>query len=409
MKNSLFCMIRQGHSGRARRAAPVCAALAIVFFAQAGAARAQQAFQTIAPSAILIDADTHSTLFEKSPDAPFAPASTAKLMTAEIVFHEIVEGRLKLTDEFTVSENAWRTGGAMARGSSMFAALNSRIKVEDLIRGLVVVSGNDAAIILAEGIAGSESAFAQKMNQRANELGFAHLSFRNPWGKDDPAQRVTARDMAFLADHVIKTYPDLYHYFSEKDFVWSKIKQQNRNPLLTLDIGADGLKTGNIDEISWYSLVGSAVQNNQRLILALYGMHSAKDRVDEARKIFQWGFRSFETKFVLAAGETVGAARLYGGASLSVPLVTAGDVRILVPRGNAEHITAKIVYDGPIPAPVEEGRELARLRIFRGQTEAVDLPLKAGESVPQGPLYRRAFDASLELAQQLIQKYIFKR
>ena len=131
--------------------------------------------------------------------------------------------------------------------------------------------------------------------------------------------------------------------------------------------------------------------------------------MDEARKIFQWGFRSFETKFVLAAGETVGAARLYGGASLSVPLVTAGDVRILVPRGNAEHITAKIVYDGPIPAPVEEGRELARLRIFRGQTEAVDLPLKAGESVPQGPLYRRAFDASLELAQQLIQKYIFKR
>ena len=299
------------------------------------AARAQQAaFQTIAPSAVLIDADTQSTLFEKNADAPWTPASTAKLMTAEIVFREIKEGRLKLDDEFTVSENAWRTGGALARGSSMFAALHSRIRVEDLIRGLVIVSGNDAAIVLAEGIAGTEAAFAQRMSTRASELGLTHLTFRNAWGKDDPGQKVTARDMAALADHVIRTYPDLYRYFSEKEFTWSKIKQQNRNPLLAMDLGADGLKTGDIDDVSGYSIVGSAVENNQRLIIALYGMRTAKDRAEEARKMLQWGFRSFEPKAIFAAGDTVGSARLYGGASLTVPLVAPRGGRLLGPRGD---------------------------------------------------------------------------
>ncbi len=374
------------------------------------AAMAQPAaFQTIAPSVILIDADTQSTLYEKNADAPVTPASTAKLMTVEILFHEISEGRLKLDDEFTVSENAWRTGGALSRGSSMFAALNSRIRIEDLIRGLVIVSGNDAAIIVAEGIAGAESAFAQKMNARATELGLAGLSFKNAWGKDDPGQRVTARDMAKLADHIIRTYPNLYRYFSEKEFTWSKIKQQNRNPLLAMDIGADGLKTGNIDEASGFGIIGSAVQNNQRLILAMYGMRSAKDRAEEARKILLWGFRSFESKSVFAAGETVGSARLYGGAKMDVPLIAGSDVRILVPRGATERLSGKIVYDGPVQAPVEEGREVARLKLMRGQTLAVDRPLKAGESVPVGPLYRRAFDAALELGQGLFRTYVFKR
>ncbi len=387
----------------------ICAVVSLAGPGDIGARAQTAAFQTSAPNVILIDADTHSTLLEKGADAPVTPASTAKLMTVEIVFREIAEGRLKLEDEFTVSENAWRTGGAMARGSSMFAALNSRIKIEDLIRGLVIDSGNDAAIILAEGVAGTEQAFAQRMNQRATELGLTHLSFRNAWGKDDPGQKVTPREMAMLADHVIKTYPDLYRYFSEKEFTWSKIKQQNRNPLLTMGIGADGLKTGNIDEASGFQIVASAVQNGQRLILAMYGMRNAKDRADEARKILEWGFRSFETKPVFAAGDSVGAARLYGGATMDVPLVTDRDVRILVPRGATERLSARVVYEGPIPAPVEQGRELARLRIFRGQTLAVELPLKAGESVPLGPLYRRAFDASLELGRGLIQTYVFKR
>ena len=252
-----------------------------------------QTIQTSAPHAILIDSATQSVLFEKDADALVVPASTAKIMTAEIVFHEIKLGHLKLDDQFLVSETAWRYGGAPSRGSSMFAALNSSVRVEDLIRGLVIVSGNDAAIALAEGIAGSEGAFAALMTKRARELGLEHSTFTNAWGRGDPEQKVSPREMAALANHVILTYPDLYKYFGEKDFTWNKIKQTNCNPLLTMDLGADGLKTGNIDE-SGYGIVGSAVQNGQRLILALYGAATAKERVEEARKIFLWGFRSFE-------------------------------------------------------------------------------------------------------------------
>ncbi len=367
------------------------------------------AFQTSAPSAILIDSATGSTLFEKNADAPWAPASTVKLMTAELVFREIAEGRLKLDDEFTVSENAWRAGGALARGSTMFAAVHSRIRVEDLIRGLVVVSGNDAAIVLAEGVAGTESAFVKRMNERAAQLGFTHLSFGNVWGKDDPGQRVDAREMAMLADHIIKTYPALYRYFGEKEFAWGRIKQPNRNPLIPMNIGVDGLKTGNIDAASGYGIVASAVEDDQRLILAMYGARNAKERAEEARKMLQWGFRSFESRTVFKAGETVGSARLFGGAALSVPLVTEKEVRILTPRGSTERLTGQVVYDGPIAAPIDAGREIARVKISRGQTLAIDAPLQAAESVPQGPLYRRAFDSALELGHNLVTTYVFKK
>ena len=233
----------------------ILAVAALAFGLLAPALSNAQVFQTIAPVVVLMDADTQSVLFEKSADQPVTPASTVKIMTAELVFREIKEGRLRLENEFTISENAWRTGGAMARGSSMFAGLHTRVKVEDLLRGLLIVSGNDAGIALAEGIAGSDAAFAQKMTQRARDLGLRGLTFRNSWGKDDPAQKVTARDMALLAEHLIRTYPDLYKYFAEKEFTWNRIKQQNRNPLLNMDLGADGLKTGNIDEASGYGLV----------------------------------------------------------------------------------------------------------------------------------------------------------
>jgi D-alanyl-D-alanine carboxypeptidase (penicillin-binding protein 5/6) len=383
---------------------------ALIFLGQmiCAPARAQAPFQTTAPNAFLIDAETGSVLFEKNADALVTPASTVKIMTAELVFRELKAGRLKLDDEFTVSENAWRTGGAMARGSSMFAALNSRVRIEDLIRGLVVVSGNDAAIILAEGIAGTEQAFADRMTKRAAELGLPHLTVRNAWGKDDPGQKVAARDMALLAAHIIRTYPEYYSYFAEREFVWNKIRQQNRNPLLGMGLGADGLKTGNIDEASGYGLVGSAVQNDQRLILAIYGLRNAKDRSEEARKLIQWGFRSFETKAILTAGENVGSARLYGGEQMSVPLVSPGPVRVLVPRGATERLTAKIVYQGPVMAPVKEGVELARLKVYRGTTLALDTALVAGETVQTGPIHRRAFDAGLELGQSLVRTYVLK-
>ena len=374
-----------------------------------GYASAQAPFQTTAPFALLMDAETGSVLFEKSADTPVSPASTVKIMTAELVFRELKEGRLKLDDEFTVSENAWRTGGAMARGSSMFASLNSKVRVEDLIRGIAIVSGNDAAIVLAEGIAGTEEAFADRMTRRAAELGLPHLTFRNPWGKDHPTQKVTAREMTFLAAHVIKTYPEFYRYFSEREFTWNKIKQQNRNPLLGMDLGADGLKTGNIDEASGYGLVGSGVQNGQRLILSIYGLRNAKDRSEEARKILQWGYRSFETKALLAAGDNVGSARVYGGEQMNVPLVASSPVRVLMARGGTERLSAKIVYQGPLIAPVQAGAEVARLKVYRGAALALDAPLVAGETVAQGPLHRRAFDASLELGQSLFRKYVLKQ
>ncbi len=374
------------------------AATAVAFAcAAATPALAQSSFQTAAPQAILVDYDSGAVLFEKDADALASPASTAKIMTAELVFRELQAGRLKLDDEFTISENAWRRGGASAGGSSMFAVLNSRVRIEDLIRGLVIQSGNDAAIALAEGLSGTEEAFAENMTKRARELGLAKSTFRNAWGKSDPNQLVTAREMARLAAHVIGAYPKYYQYFGEKEFTWNKIRQLNRNPLLTMDIGADGLKTGNIDD-SGFGLVGSAVQGGQRLILVVNGLKTAKDRAEESRKLLQWGFRAFEGRLVFAAGETIGAARVFGGATGSVDLVSARDVRVLAPRGSSERLTAKIVYDGPLIPPVEKGRAVARLKVWRGQSLALDLPLQAAADVEVGSLPRRAMDAGLELA-----------
>ncbi|MGC2224311.1 MAG: D-alanyl-D-alanine carboxypeptidase family protein [Methylocella sp.] len=396
---------------RLRSPYPVAAVLLTVLLAgPAGgvAAAFAQTFQTSAPHAILIDSASGSVLFEKDADALVVPASTAKIMTAEIVFHEIALGHLKLDDQFVVSETAWRYGGAPSRGSSMFAAPNSQIRIEDLIRGLVIDSGNDAAIALAEGIAGSEGAFATLMTKRARELGLEHSTFTNAWGRGDPEQKVTPREMAALANHVILTYPDLYKYFGEKDFTWNKIKQANRNPLLTMDIGADGLKTGNIDE-SGYGIVASAVQNGQRLILALYGAATAKERVEEARKIFLWGFRSFDSKTIFQAGETIGSAKVYGGSASDVPLIADREVTILVPRTATGKFTGRIVYTGPLIAPVEAGQEVARLKIFRGTELILDLPLKTAAAVEQGALPRRAMDAGIEYATGLFRKFGVKR
>jgi D-alanyl-D-alanine carboxypeptidase (penicillin-binding protein 5/6) len=246
------------------------------------------------------------------------------------------------------------------------------------------------------------------MTKRARELGLEHSTFTNAWGRGDPDQKVSPREMVALANHVILTYPDLYKYFGEKDFTWNKIKQANRNPLLTMDLGADGLKTGNIDE-SGYGLVGSAVQNGQRLILALYGARTAKERAEEARKIFLWGFRSFDSRTIFQAGETIGGAKVYGGSASEVPLIADKEVKILVPRTATGKFTGRIVYTGPLIAPVDAGREVARLKIFRGTEQILDLPLKTAAAVGEGALPRRAMDAGLEYATGLFRKFVVKR
>lgn len=408
---ALICAALRNAFTRRERGRPLCiilGALLMISGALAGEPAAAQVFQTTAPSVLLMDADSHTVLFEKAADQSETPASTVKVMTAEVVFHEVAEGRLHLDDEFTVSENAWRTGGALSRGSAMFAALGSHIRVEDLIRGLVIDSGNDAAIVLAEGIAGTEANFVEMMRKRARELGLDHLSFSNAWGKDDPDQKVTARDMVMLADHVIRTYPDLYKYFGEKEFTWNKIHQLSRNPLLAMDFGADGLKTGNIDAKSGYGLVASAMQNGQRLVLAMYRLKTDKERSEEARKIIEWGFRTFESRAVFAAGETIGAAKVYGGSSGSVDLVADGPVRILIPRGTDQRLSGKIVYTGPLKAPVAKDTEVARLNIYRGTILALDLPLKTAQDVAVGSLPQRAVDAGYELGIGLFRKYVLK-
>ncbi len=371
---------------------------ALVFAAAAVMSQlaAAQGFQTSAPHAILIDAGSGTVLFEKGADDLVKPASTVKMMTAELVFHELQEGRLKLDDEFTTSEHAWRSGGAPSGGSAMFLALNSRARVEDLIRGLVIDSGNDAALVLAEGVAGSEEAFVMRMNKRGAELGLTRSSFGNPWGQDLPDQRVTPREMVRLAAHIINSYPDYYRYFGEKEFIWNKIRQSNRNPLLAMSIGADGLKTGNIDPKSGYGIVGSAVQEGRRLIVAVYGATTAKERAEEARKLLQWGFRNFEEKFLFKAGETVGEAVVYGGTQGRTPLVSPVDVKVLLQRGSSEKLSGKIVYEGPLIAPIEPGAKIGRLEIRRGNALVLEQPLETAERVEQGSLSRRAFDAAYE-------------
>lgn len=361
----------------------------------AGGAALAQGFQTSVPNAILVDAGTSTVLFEKAADDLVTPASTVKILTAELIFRELKEGRLKLDDEFTVSEHAWRTGGAPAGGSAMFLQVNSRVRVEDLIRGLVIDSGNDAAITLAEGVAGNEEAFVMRMNKRASELGLTRSRFGNSWGMAGPDQKVTPREMVKLAAHVVKAYPDYYKYFGEREFTWNKIRQMNRNPLLTMSIGADGLKTGNIDG-SGFGLVGSAIGDGRRLIVAVYGAKTAKERAEEARKLLQWGFRNFEERQLFKAGEPIAPAMVYGGETGTVDLVAQEDVRVLLQRGASDKLTGRVVYQGPLLAPVEAGVATGRLEVKRAGAVVLEQPLVTAEAVAQGSLMRRAFDAAYE-------------
>lgn len=372
----------------------------------AGAARSE-GFQSAAPDALLVDYESGATLYEKNADVQFPASALVKLMTAELVFRELKEGRLHLDDTYHVSEHAWRTGGAHAHATATFLDVNSNVRIEDLLRGLIVQSGNDAAITLAEGMAGSEEAFADLMNKRAAELGLQHSNFVDPWGRDDPAQKTTARDMARLAAEIIREYPDDYHYFGEKEFTWNKIRQLNRNPLLGNEPGADGLKTGDAPD-NGLSLVGSANQDGQRLIVVVAGLKTAVERGEEGRKLLEWGFHSFEPRLLFQPGDVVGSASVFGGASSEVPLTCDAPVKVFLTRGGQERLTAKIVYRGPLAAPVAVGAQVATLRVWRGQTLTLEAPLRTQKAVALGGLGKRALDASVELATDLIRGALAK-
>ena len=349
-----------------------------------------------APHAILIDAEHGSVLFERDADKLIFPASLGKLMTAEYVFHELKEGRIKLTDEYIVSENAWRKGGAPSHGSTMFAAIYSKVPVDDLLHGMIIQSANDACIVLAEALAGNETAFGAKLTQRAREIGLEKSVFTNSNGLPDPGEKVTTRELAILARHIIRTYPDFYTLFGQPDFTWNKIRQQNRNPLLGAMAGADGLKTGFTKEAG-YGLVGSAVQNGLRLIVVVNGINTPKERADEAKKLLEWGYRNFDQRILFAQGQTIGTAKVYGGASGHVALVANGDVRVMLPKSGADKLIARIVYNGPVPAPVTEGAPIGNLKVWRNDSLILTAPLKAAESVGKGNMSQRAFDAVTEM------------
>jgi serine-type D-Ala-D-Ala carboxypeptidase (penicillin-binding protein 5/6) len=349
-----------------------------------------------APHAILIDAENGGVLFERDADKLIFPASLGKLMTAEYVFNEIKEGRIKLTDEYMVSENAWRKGGAPSHGSTMFAAIYSKVPVDDLIHGMIIQSANDACIVLAEGIAGNESAFAEKLTERARAIGLTKSVFTNSNGLPDPGEQVTTRELGMLARHIIRTYPDFYQLFGQADYTWNKIRQQNRNPLLGAMAGADGLKTGFTKEAG-YGLVGSAVQNGLRLIVVVNGVATAKERADEAKKLLEWGFRNFEQRVLFAEGQTIGAAKVFGGASSRVDLAADGVVRVMLPKTGADKLIARIVYNGPVPAPVTEGTRIGNLKVWRNDNLILSTPLKASENIGKGNMSQRAFDAVTEM------------
>lgn len=378
--------------------------LPLLFVVSSGAVA--QNFETRAEQAFLMDAETGAVLFSKNADDLMVPASMAKIMTVEVIAEEIRRGRIDADTEFVISEDAWRRGGAPSRGSTMFAELGSSIALWDLLRGIIVHSGNDASIAAAETIAGSEGAFGRMMTQRARELGLTQSFFTNSTGYHDPDQVTTARELALLTRHFIETSPEIYALYGEEEFVWNDIRQRNRNPLLTMGIGADGVKTGFVSE-SGYGLVGSAVQLDQRLIVVVNGLENARDRALAARRLLEWGFRAFEPRTLFEAGDEVGGARVYGGELNYVPLVSSRDVRVLVPRGTDERLSARIVYRGPLSVPVRAGDEVAVLRVMRGDTLALEMPLQAARDIGEGTLTQRALDAIWELGSGAVRRAIF--
>ena len=362
-----------------------------------GAKKEEAGFDGDAPTAILIEANSGSVLFEKNADELRAPSSMMKLVTAEVVFHAVKQGDIKLTDEYRISENAWRRGGAPAGGSTMFAALNSKVSVDDLLHGAIIQSGNDACIALAEGMAGNEKIFAADfMTKRARELGLTKSTFANSNGLPDPGNKMTVRELSVLARYIMQTYPEFYKLFGEKEFTWNKIRQQNRNPLLNAMEGADGLKTGYTKE-GGYGMVGSAVQNGTRLIVVVNGLEDPEDRATEAKKMLEWGFRNFETRILFAADQALGYARVFGGESRSVKLSSPEPVKVMVQKNGNERLIARIVYSGPVRAPVEAGQKVGVVRVWRGSNIAVEQPVYAAESIGMGSTVRRAIDGVSEL------------
>jgi D-alanyl-D-alanine carboxypeptidase (penicillin-binding protein 5/6) len=352
----------------------LAAAVALVALWSAPPAAAQ-GFVTAAREAILIDMETETVLYEKNPDQPTHPASMSKLMTVYLVFERLKNGSLKMEDTFPVSVKAWKTGG-----SKMFTPVGGRISVEKLLHGIIVQSGNDACVVIAEGLAGSEEAFAELENKKAKELGLAGSTFANASGLPDPNQIMTVRDIAHLSERLIRDFPEYYNLFSIKDYEFGDISQGNRNPLLYKNLGVDGLKTGHTSEAG-YGLAASGVRDGRRLVLVVTGLKSMNERSQESERLLEYGYREFGTYKLFAAGDKVEDAKVWLGQAPTVPLTVAKSLAVTMPKRLRSNMQVKLDYTGPLPAPVVKGAEAGKIIVSVPEYKTFEVPVVAAESV----------------------------
>ena len=358
-----------------RRLRPALALAGVLAWLLVAATTPAAAIETTAREAFLIDVVTGRVLLAKNADDSMPPASMSKIMTTYLVFERLKDGRLSLDDLLPVSEKAWRKGG-----SKMYVEVGKEVSVEDLLRGVIVQSGNDACIVLAEGLGGTEEGFAAEMTRKGREIGLTGSSFANATGWPDPNQRMTARDLATLALRIIVDFPEYYHYYSEKEFTFAGIRQSNRNPLLYKSFGADGLKTGHTEEAG-YGLTASAVQDDRRVVLVLNGLASTKARSEESARLIGWAFREFGNYKLFEAGETVDDAGVWLGVEPTIPLVTEQDLTVTLSRKARLDMVVKVIYDSPIPAPLEIGQQVGLLVVAAPGEETIEVPLLAGAAV----------------------------
>ncbi len=357
------------------------------------------AFETRAKAAIIYDLTSDTVLFEKQADVPLPPASMSKLMTLNLLFEALADGRLSMDTRLKVSERAAAMGG-----SSMFLNTTDRPSVEELIQGIIVLSGNDACVVVAEALAGSEDAFARMMTERARALGMTNSTFANASGWPDPRQRMSMRDLATLATRLITEFPEYYHFFGQTEFLYdgrTPDNRFNRNPLLKLGIGADGLKTGHTQEAG-YGLVGSAMQGGRRIVIAFAGLDTKAARAEEGEAMINWALRQFAMRKVVTAGETLAQADVWLGDADNVALVASEDVNLLIPALQRDGVEAQVTWSNPIEAPVAQGQEIGRMEIQRGVLPSVEVALVAANDVGKAGFVSRISAAFSRLAGMIL-------
>lgn len=373
----------------------IAAVCVLLWFSFKTQAQDVAAYDSIAKQAILLDANSGAILYEKDIDTAIPPASMSKLVTQAIVFDALKKGDLKLDQQVEISEDAWRRGGGVAGGSTMYAELHSKVTIDNLLHGAIIQSANDACIALAESMSGSEQAFTQRMAAKAKALGMANSTFGNATGLPDPNQRMSVRDLSTVARYIISNYPDYFKIYSQKEFTWNKIVQQNRNPLIKDYPGADGMKTGYTKEAG-YGLVGTALRNGRRLLIVVAGLNSIADRKLEAQRLLDWGFNQFKTIDLYEAGEAVARARVWGGEERWVNLVSPNRIQVALSVEEQKKSDIRMSYSGPLIAPVKAGTVIGTARIMVDGKTVTEVQLETANDVAAvDSIWKKALDSAL--------------